>query len=207
MTGRNTHKSIPLPQMLALVAVQCVLFVAIGVGLWAFSGRDFTAFASIDLYQIGLGVALALGMIASGLALFKAFPAFGEKLVRDQVQQFGFLENRIGIGPIIFISACAGIGEEALFRGGLLTLAADHMAIPLAVLVTSALFAFVHLAKPVVAILIGVIGALFGFAYLVTGSLLAVMIGHALYDVWALWFIQDEMHRLGVFDQPAAQES
>ena len=31
------------------------------------------------------------------------------------------------------------------------------------------------------------------------------MIGHAVYDVWALWFIQEEMHRLRVFDEPPTE--
>jgi membrane protease YdiL (CAAX protease family) len=61
----------------------------------------------------------------------------------------------------------------------------------------------VHWAKPLVAFLIAVIGLIFAGAYLATGSLLAVMIGHAVYDVWALWFLQEEMHRLRVFDSSA----
>ena len=57
----------------------------------------------------------------------------------------------------------------------------------------------VHFAKPLVAAIIFVIGVVFGCVYWITDSLLAVMVGHALYDVFALWYVQKEMHRLDVF--------
>ena len=105
----------------------------------------------------------------------------------------------------MIVSLGAGIGEEALFRGGVQTLAGEYMPAPLAVLVASALFAFVHMAKPPIAAIIFSIGVLFGTIYWQTGSLLMVMIGHALYDVFAIWYLQKEMHRLGVVT-PAAME-
>ena len=193
------------PVLMSVIGAQCALFTAIGLGLWVWAGEATSEFVSVDMRQIGIGLAIAAGMIAAGYVMFRAFPRFGEKLVRDQVPQFPFLENKLGWLPILFISACAGIGEEALFRGGMLTFASDYVPVWVALIATSVLFALVHLAKPVVATLIAAIGLIFGVAYLATGSLLAVMIGHAVYDVWALWFIQEEMHRLRVFDEPLTE--
>ena len=42
------------------------------------------------------------------------------------------------------------------------------------------------------------VGATFGAVYWLTGSLLAVMIGHALYDIWALKYLHGEFVRLGL---------
>lgn len=193
----------PLPKMLGLVLVQATAFVAIGIGLWWLAGRELVDFVSIDARQVALGLGIAGAMIAAGYLLFRGFPKFGEGLVRDQAQQFAFLEKRLGIGAITLLAACAGIGEEALFRGGLLILGMEYMPFIAALLASSAIFMVIHFAKPKVAAFIFAIGVMFGAIYWYTGSLLAVMIGHWVYDIWALWFIQEEMHRLNVFDSDA----
>ena len=57
------------------------------------------------------------------------------------------------------------------------------------------------------------IGCLFGVVYWQTESLLTVMVAHAVYDVYALWALQNAMHELGVFDEepistlPAGEEN
>ncbi|KEO91381.1 hypothetical protein EH31_01585 [Erythrobacter longus] len=188
-------------ELLTATCAQAALFTGIGALIWYASGRDILAFVTFDLVQVAYGLAIAAAMIASGFALFKAFPRFSEQLVRDQAHSLAFLKNKLGIGPIIVISLCAGIWEEAFFRGGLLIIAGDYMPMWLAVIGTSIMFAAIHLAKLKVAILIAVIGCVFAGLYLTLESLLAVMIGHGLYDIWALWYVQNEMHRLGVFDE------
>ena len=195
---------LPTSKLLGLTGLQTAVFVAVGLGLWVFSGRSVSAFVTFDFGQIGLGLTIAGAMIALGYALFRGFPTFGEKLVRDQARQFAFLDRRLGLGAIVLLAACAGIGEEALFRGGVLILASEYMPFAIALIGSSAIFALIHFAKPVVTSLIFTIGAVFGLIYWFSDSLLAVMIGHWVYDIWALWFIQEEMHRLGVFDKPAS---
>ena len=198
----DDHFMLKTPTLLSVIGAQCAVFVAIGIGLWMWAGNSASSFVSVNARQIALGFAMAAVLIALGYAMFRGFPKFGEKLVRDQVPQFPFLKNKLGWLPIVFISLCAGIGEEALFRGGMLTLASEYVPLWLALTITSVLFSLLHLAKPAVAAIIAIIGLVFGVAYVATGSLLAVMIGHTVYDIWALWFIQNEMHRLRVFDDP-----
>lgn len=188
-------------ELLGMTCFQALLFTLLGAGLWWFSGRDLAQFVTVDMFQIAYGVLIAAAMIASGLLVGRAFPKFAEKMMRDQAYSLAFLKNKLGFGPIIVLSLCAGIWEEALFRGGLLTFAGDYMPFWLALIATSALFAAIHFAKLRVAVFIFAIGCVFGLLYIALESLLAVMIGHALYDVWALWFVQKEMHRLGVFDE------
>ena len=192
---------IPVGKMLSLVVAQATVFVVIGLGLWFLSGRELNEFVTVDARQIAIGLGIAGAMIAAGYLLFRGFPKFGEGLVRDQAQQFAFLEKRLGLGAIILLAACAGIGEEALFRGGLLVFGAEYIPFIGALIASSAIFTVIHFAKPKVAAFIFGIGMMFGAIYWSTGSLLAVMIGHWVYDIWALWFIQEEMHRLGVFDK------
>ncbi len=188
------------------LGAQATLFVAIGLLLWWISDRPLTGFVTVDLRQIALGIGLGLAMIAVAAAIFQSMPQLAEKLTRLQAKNFAFLEKRLSIPVIIFFSICAGVGEEALFRGGLQTLMGDYVALPLAVIFSSLIFALIHFAKPLIAIIIFAIGALFGVFYIWSGSLLAVMIGHALYDVYAIWFLQKEMHRLKLFEQPKDAE-
>lgn len=182
------------------LGLQATAFIGLGLFMWWASGRDILSFVSFGAFDIGLGIALAAGMIFTGMIIFTSFPALSEKLVRMQAENYAFLENWLGWPMIIFISICAGFGEEALFRGGMQTWLGDYVPMWLAIGASSAVFAVIHFAKPVIAALIFAIGVFFGIAYIWSGSLLAVMIAHMLYDVYALWFLQKEMHRLRIFD-------
>ncbi len=188
------------------LGAQATLFVGLGVLLWWISDRPLAGFVTVDLKQIALGIGLGLAMIAVAAATFHGLPQLAEKLTRLQAKNFAFLEKRLSMPVIIFFSICAGVGEEALFRGGLQTLMGDYVSLPLAVIFASLIFALIHFAKPLIAVIIFAIGALFGVFYIWSGSLLAVMIGHALYDVYAIWFLQKEMHRLELFEQPKDTE-
>ncbi|MEL7728480.1 CPBP family intramembrane glutamic endopeptidase [Citromicrobium bathyomarinum] len=191
--------------ILALLTAQTAVFVVLGLGLWVWSGRSAGTFVTFGGDEFAIGLALAGALILLAALTFYGLPKLSEYLVRAQADNFSFLEKPLPFPAIIWVSLGAGIGEEALFRGGVQTLAGDYIGAPLAIVLAAALFAAVHFAKPLVAAIIFVIGVLFGVVYWQTGSLLAVMIGHALYDVFALWYVQKEMHRLGVF-APQAKE-
>jgi len=197
----RTAKPLPsLPGTLGLLALQAGAFVVIGLTLWGFGGPSSASFVSFRPDEIALGLVLAAILAAVAFATFKGLPRLSEWLVRAQKDTYAFLlEKPLPLWAIVVVSLCAGIGEEALSRGGVQTLAANYMPVPLAIILASALFAIVHMAKPPIAAIIFAIGALFGTIYWQTESLLAVMIGHALYDVFALWYLQKEMHRLNVF--------
>ncbi|MEO1731021.1 MAG: hypothetical protein AAFR64_09800, partial [Pseudomonadota bacterium] len=130
---------LPVHKILGITALQTVIFVVIGLSIWALIGRNPLAFVTLDVQQVALGLGIAAGMIVLGYGLFCGFREFGEQLIRDQVQQFGFLKNPLGPGAIIFIAACAGIGEEALFRGGILILLDHYAPFALALIVSSGL--------------------------------------------------------------------
>jgi len=195
-----------LPSLLGLLIVQAGAFTIIGLALWALSGRSSASFVSFRPGEIAWGLVLAAVLVIVAFTTFKALPRLSEWLVHAQRDTYAFLlEKPLPLWAIVIVSLGAGIGEEALFRGGVQTLAGEYMPAPLAIVVASALFALVHMAKPPIAAIIFGIGALFGTIYWQTGSLLMVMIGHALYDVFAIWYLQKEMHRLGVVKHAAME--
>lgn len=192
-------------KVLALLVVQMAVFAVIGLALWSASGRLIADFATFSRADITGGVALAGAMIVLAALVLYGFPRLSEALVRAQAEGLAFLKVPLSLWGIVLLSLCAGIGEEALFRAGIQTLLADHIGTFPAIGVAAGLFALVHLAKPLVSALIFLIGALFGYVYATTGSLTTVALGHALYDVFALWYVQGELHRLALFAEEADQ--
>ena len=145
----------PVRSLLLLISGQMAVFFAVGLGLWLWSGRAADAFVGFggDEFAIGLGLAGLLILLAA--FVFYGLPRLSEYLVRAQADNLAFLvEKPLPIWAIVIVSLGAGIGEEALFRGGVQTLAADYVDAPLAILFASSLFAVVHFAKPLVAAII-----------------------------------------------------
>ncbi len=207
MNDKTALADLPLSKLLSFIGAQAVCFTAFGAVLWAFGDRPLGAFITTAAWEIGYGVALAGVLIAIAAALSRIFPAWADWLVRSQAGNYPFLKQRLSMAAIIFISICAGLGEEALFRGGVQVLLGDYLPVALAILIASCAFALIHFAQPVISAMIFLIGAIFGLVYWQTGSLLTVVIGHAVYDVYALWALQEGMHRLGVFDDPGEDAS
>ena len=197
---------LPIRKVVIALTIQAVVMVALGYGLWRWSGRasaDFVRFAGSEAL---LGLALGGSLITVAWAAFRLLPGIADALVRMQAKTYGFLGGKIGLPAIVAISMAAGIGEEALFRAGLQTYLSDWVGVPMAIALASAAFAAVHLARPVISLMLFLVGGLFGVVYWQTGSLLAVMIGHALYDVWALRYLLDQFVRLGLVGEPLANE-
>ena len=204
-SGPPAPMDMPLGKVLALIGLQASVFTLAGWFLWTLSGGanhngSATAFLTFARWEIGYGLALGGALIVSSAALAYCSPTLMEKLVRAQAGTYPFLKDKLALAPIVFLSLCAGIGEEALFRGGLQTLLNDTVPTALAMALAAALFAAIHFAKPLNSALIFVIGCVFGVVYWATGSLLTVMIGHAVYDIYAIWALQEAFHRLGVFE-------
>lgn len=200
ITSSSAAVRISPPKAVLALLFQGALFTIAGVGLWQWSGRPISGFVTFSLAEVGLGIGFGGALILIAATLFHGFPRLSEKLVRLQADTYRFLGPNLGWPAVVLISLVAGISEEASLRGGLQTLLGDEFGPVAAIVVSSAVFAALHLAKPLITVLLLVIGIIFGIVYWLTGSLLAVMIGHVLYDVWALRYLNREMHRLGLFD-------
>lgn len=196
--NRRPKREVTLGKAMVLLAFQAIGMVAIGRLLWVWSDRAASRFVTIGLGEIIQGLALGMALIGLAFTLFRSFPRVSDRLVRMQAETYAFLGPRLGLTAIVFISLCAGVGEEALFRGGLQTYLGDHVGAPAAIALSSAMFAAIHLGKPAITALLFVVGAIFGAVFWLTESLFAVMIGHTLYDVWALRYLHREFVRLGL---------
>lgn len=197
-------EDMPVWKVLTYIGLQASVFTTIGAALWVLAGRSRLEFLTFSWSEAGAGLILAFGLIATSVVLARAYPKYADWLIRSQARNYSFLKHRISLVAIIFISLCAGVSEEALFRGGLQTLLGDILPMPIAVICAAALFAAIHFAQPLNSALIFIIGGLFGIVYWTSGSLLTVMVGHAVYDVYAIWALQEALHKLGVFDEESA---
>lgn len=194
-----TDQSLPLPsgKIAAALTAQALVFVVAGAAMWVFAGNDLAEFVDLGWLPVGQGVLLGLALIAVVGATFKAFPRFLEHTVHLQSKMAVLFREQTGWREYVVIALCAGIGEEAIFRGGLMTLLDGYTGPAAAIFLSSLVFALFHLAKPLIGAIILVVGVIMGLVYWWTGSLLTVMIGHALYDVWALRRLHLEFIRLG----------
>ena len=194
-----TDQSLPLPsgKIAAALTAQALVFVVAGAAMWVFAGNDLAEFVDLGWLPVGQGVLLALALIAVVGATFRTFPRFLEHTVHLQSKMAVLFSERTGWREYVVIALCAGIGEEAIFRGGLMTLLDGYTGPAAAIFLSSLVFALFHLAKPLIGAIILVVGVIMGLVYWWTGSLLTVMIGHALYDVWALRRLHLEFIRLG----------
>lgn len=85
---------------------------------------------------------------------------------------------------VLGVSVSAGICEEILFRGYLLTELSAYMPVYLAVIVSSLLFGLPHLYQgPIHILRTAFVGLGFAMLYLATDSLLVPIVLHALFDM------------------------
>jgi membrane protease YdiL (CAAX protease family) len=98
----------------------------------------------------------------------------------------GPLFGNWSILQLIIISVCAGISEEALFRGAIQGSLADHVGLGVALVMASLLFGAFHLITWTYAIIAAFIGLYLGLLWIWTGNLLAPMVTHTVYDIAAL---------------------
>lgn len=90
---------------------------------------------------------------------------------------------------LVVISAMAGLGEEALFRGFMQTALAGAVELWLAVVLTSLVFGLAHFLSATYALYAAVVGVYLGLLLIVFDNLLAPVVAHAAYDFLALVYL------------------
>lgn len=113
-----------------------------------------------------------------------------EKVVRELFAGCGWLEFAL-------VSIAAGIGEEVLFRGTLQPLVISWTVPWVGIVIVSLLFGLAHALTATYFIAATLIGFYFGWLAFAYDDLIAPIVAHAVYDAFALMFIQSRAGRSG----------
>jgi len=161
------------------------------MALWQIAGRDWAAMGFAAPGSSGIATGIAAGAFA-GLALRPLIVAFSAKAAAGMRRQFGELEAflpRTGqqLRWGLLVSVFAGLFEEIAYRGYLMAYFGTWLDQWGALAASSLLFGLAHAYQgkwgvPVTALL----GALFGWVYIETGSLLLPILLHIAVDVSAM---------------------
>ena len=171
---------------------------AIALGMWL--GRPPLGTLWRDLHTPApLVTAAVLGAVATlpllaGLFVMERLPWAPLVRLQQLVEtQLVPLFAHMSLWQLLLIALAAGMGEELLFRGWLQASLADWIGPPLGVslglAVTSVAFGACHWLTPAYAVLALLISVYLGLLFLLTDSILAPIVCHALYDFIALVYL------------------
>lgn len=175
----------------AMAIIGAFLALLCGLDLW----KAFHTNNSAELlWQLGLGIAISAGMCFIFTILdfipWKCLKDVSEKTKDIVCETF---KNTTRFNRFL-VCTQAGIGEEILFRGFIFVVIFEfwpwglefNLNIIAAVVISSILFGLGHSVTLLYFIITGLMGAVFCLIFLWTGSLIAPIIAHALYDFYAM---------------------
>jgi membrane protease YdiL (CAAX protease family) len=171
-----------------------IWLLGLGLGamaLWHVAGRDWAAMGFAASRDSGVATGITIGALVA-LALRPILVAFSSKAAAGIRKQFGPLEAMLPRDGRqlcwgLIVSVFAGVFEEIAYRGYLMAYFGTWLDQWGALAASSLLFGLAHLYQgkwgvPLTALL----GALFGWVYIETGSLLLPMLLHAALDISAM---------------------
>ncbi len=173
-----------------------VLAVAISLplGHWPLPG---VSLRSPDWTSLAIGVAWGLAGAVPMIVMLLTMDRWPigplanlKRFVRELVVP---LFAQLNLAQLALISSLAGIGEEMLFRGVLQDLLARGIGgaagLLVGLLVGSVVFGLCHWVTRTYAVLAMLIGLYMGVLLIASGSILAPIVAHAVYDFVALWYL------------------
>jgi membrane protease YdiL (CAAX protease family) len=191
-----------LPPVAAGCVVEFSLLLGALLGAWLLGRPLLSEFA-------GHAVDVVLGVLATGpalgafvLAQRSPWPPLARlrTLLDDLVAQWF---SGCSWPELALLSALAGVGEEALFRGLVQGGLTDILGAATGVALASLLFGLCHSMTPTYAVAATLMGAYLGGLYLWTGNLVASALAHGLYDFVALlWLVRAKRARRGNRSSP-----
>jgi membrane protease YdiL (CAAX protease family) len=151
-------------------------------------------FTTVTLVLSGLLLAYGLRQMISSLVSAK-FREAVEKQMEDSAANAILPRSKKEKRIFVFLSFSAGVCEEIIYRGFLffaLYAMFPDISIFLVVLISGILFGISHLYQGLAAIISGVIGALLMCLFLVTDSLILVILLHFLYDLTFTFLLSEK---------------
>ena len=175
----------------AMALIGALLALVCGLDLSkAFQTSDMAALYS--QLALGVGLAAALGIVFTVLdhipwSQLKTVSEKTKEIINESLKDSSHL-NRF------FVCLLAGVGEEILFRGFIFIAIFEfwpwglefNLNIFAAIIISSALFGLGHNISLMYFFLSSLLGAIFCLVFLWTGSLIAPVVAHALYDFYAI---------------------
>ncbi|MBR5161688.1 MAG: CPBP family intramembrane metalloprotease [Thermoguttaceae bacterium] len=180
-----------------MALIGAVLALVCGLDLSkAFQTSDMAAF--FNQLALGVGLAAAMGILFTFLdhvpwSQLKIVSEKTKEIVNEAFKDSSHF-NRF------LVCLLAGVGEEILFRGFIFIVIFEfwpwglefNMNIFAAVIISSALFGLGHYISLMYFFLSSLLGVVFCLVFLWTGSLIAPVVAHALYDFFAIEFALKE---------------
>ena len=174
-----------------MALVGAALALLCGLDLWkAFHTPDLATM--FNQFGLGIGFAAGLGLI---FTLLDYIPWSKLKQISQKTKEVinEALKNSSHFNRFL-VCLLAGIGEEILFRGFIFVAIFEfwpwgleyNMNIIAAILASSILFGLGHYVTLLYFVITGLLGAAFCLIFLWTGSLIAPVVAHALYDFYAM---------------------
>jgi uncharacterized protein len=190
---------LPQAQMIALTAVPglwgLILSGFATLGLLLFHMRKENRMQRIGLSfdsprPTGTEIGIALGLIALTYLfnyLYGTYIVKSEELQTVTVQFLNAIPNTALylVVKILAVSIFAGVLEEIIFRGFLQNALKRHMPVAAAIVLSAVIFGAIHF-QPLALPGLALMGAVFGYIYHRTGSLLTVIGLHAANNAMAL---------------------
>ena len=177
-----------LPSALAILFFGCGSFFI--YPSWTWFGR---LGASAILFGCGLGLFLY------GVAyVLTCTPRFMSKDMRQILATLNAMFAQFSWSQIVLISILAGVGEEMLLRALIQTWLHHHLHPVFAILIASLIFGLLHYMNFTYVVVTFVGGLILGVAFYLSGSLILVMVAHAVYDICAFTLIVKFPHILGI---------
>ncbi len=175
LTGEIPAKYTCITYLIQMVPV--VVFIALRRRSFGLDNRLHLAPRKVNPPLVLWGFLL---IMINGVVLEPLFAAMPETNLE-------LLENMIGSGgwALFTTSICAPIIEEIIFRGQILGSVRERFGAFVAVIVSATLFALAHFSVPQQLINAFIVGLILGFIYVRTGSLLAVILIHAINNAMA----------------------
>lgn len=146
----------------------------------------------VQLASTGVWPSLIYGIVGAAatygllLLLTRVPRLFPENLERQMQGLYNFASS-YSPAVLVLLSVLAGVGEELLFRGAVQGWLMAHTGPVAALLAASVLFGLVHYVSFTYFLVATGLGLIMGTAYLLSESLLLVMVWHAIYDMIALF--------------------
>ena len=170
---------------MTLLIGQQVVFFALGAVVGVMGGYWTASLFLPTPAALATGVGLALALVAA----FRLLPHLAPRSAAAFDATLIALWQRLALNwspfTVVVLAVTAGVGEEALFRT-LQLWAGSYLPAWLVIPAVALLFGAAHAASRLYFVAATLFGLLFAVVFHLGGSLLALMLAHAGYDLWAI---------------------